>query len=151
MAEQKPPKEGDVLLSDEEFARALSGLSFLKGWCRSVERKAVADMTSGRAVPGWKLVRGRAGPRKWRKGLEANLAKVLTRSLRLRSSDVYAPKVLKSPAQLEKLLKEERPDKWQELETEYIDQAPGRLTPAPESDKRPAASGAEIDLEELAE
>lgn len=133
----------DLVDSDttgEEVAEAIDAelpapetLALLKRFITAVEERASDQLHAGKKVPGWKLVRGRGGPRKWDD--EAKVEKILSKSMRVKKEDMYAMKLV-SPAQAEKLFKES-PARWSRLE-KYVAQASGKETPVSVSDKREA-------------
>ena len=49
----------------------LSAVDLIEGWCRAIRAQAAQELEAGRAVPGWKLVEGRAGNRAWTNAEEA--------------------------------------------------------------------------------
>ena len=48
-----------------EIGKILEALPMIEKWGDTMRETAIAELTAGRDVPGWKLVAGRAGPRKW--------------------------------------------------------------------------------------
>ena len=93
-----------------------------------LERLVAEALEGGLDVPGWKLVQKRA-TRQWidEKQTVANLLEQLS------EDDLYETK-LKSPAQMEKLLKKNK----MELPEELVQKVSSGTTIAPESDPRPA-------------
>jgi hypothetical protein len=81
----------------DQISQALSFLPVLKRWIESVEEYAYTRLTSGKEVPGFKLVAKRAH-RKW---IDDTLTAEWATKNKL--SGVYETK-LKSPAQIEKLI-----------------------------------------------
>lgn len=110
----------------------MSAIELIEDWCKAVRAAVEAALLSGEPVPGYKLVRGRAGPRKW---VNEEDAKNLMKSMRLKVEEMYDMKLI-SPTTAEKLLKGQ-PKRWAKLQ-DLITQAEGGLSVAPESDKRPA-------------
>ena len=92
----------------------------------------------GREVPGYKLVEGRAGSRKW---TDESKAEKLLKAWKVPADFRYV-KSLISPTQAEKLLKLKTltDEQWAEL-CGYVSREPGKPTVVPASDKRPAISG----------
>ena len=110
----------------------MSAIELIEDWCKAVRAAVEAALLSGEPVPGYKLVKGRAGPRKW---MNEEDAKNLMKSMRLKVEEMYDMKLI-SPTTAEKLLKSQ-PKRWSKLQ-DLITQAEGGLSVASESDKRPA-------------
>jgi len=114
------------------LAEMLRQVDFIEDWCKAVRGRVESEMLSGNAVPGFKLVQGRAGPRKWSSEAEAEAA---FKSMRLKKEEMYEFKLI-SPTKAEKLLAES-PKRWERLQS-LVTQSAGSLSVAPEDDKRPA-------------
>jgi hypothetical protein len=116
-------------------AELLRQIDFIESWCKAVRARAELDLLAGKPVPGFKLVNGRAGARKWGDELAVEAA---LKAMRLKKEEMYDFKLI-SPTTAEKLAKAgtigER--QWPKLQA-LITQAEGGLSVAPESDKRPA-------------
>ena len=96
---------------------------------------------------GYKLVAGRKGNKKFSDETEAE---TIMRAARIKIDDMFNRK-LKSPTQLEKQLKGDKPKVWTKLEA-LVSQADGKPVVAPDSDRRPAlpATASQFDdLEDL--
>lgn len=119
-------------LSPADYAEALAKIPLIKIWLDRVEGKATDMLMHGEEIPGYKLVAGRMGARKW-----TDSGKVLSR---LFASDIgeeeymTAPELM-SPSALEKSIGKKR---FAELVADLTAQAPGKPTVVPASDKRPA-------------
>lgn len=124
--DELPPPIGDAL------AAAMDKVDLIEGWCKAVRAKVEAELFSGRAVAGWKLVEGKRGHRKWMDDKEAEAA---MKSMRLKQEEMYDFKLI-SPTSAEKLLKD-TPRRWSRV-SKLITQSQGQPSVAPESDKRPA-------------
>ena len=83
-------------------------------------------------VPGWKLVVGKKGNRKWG---DENAAIKLMKAMRLKITEMYTMKVL-TPTKAEAFFKT-TPKRWAQL-VSLITQEPGNAHVAPESDTRAA-------------
>ena len=114
-----------------KVARALAALPLIDTWCKGVAGIAQQMMEAGTEVPLFKLVRMRSN-RKWASS-EADLARKAARRPGVSTKDVYKERVLKSPAQLEKVKGVGKP--WV---AKHSEKPPGGLTVAPESDARKA-------------
>jgi Protein of unknown function (DUF2800) len=116
------------------IAEALSMVDMIEDFCKAVRVQAAALMHQGYDLPGYKLVKGKRGNRTWRN--EAEVAKVLAPL----GEAAYAPRVVLSPAAVEKLLKKDAKGVDISLlfgET-HVNQSEGGLHVAPDSDTRPA-------------
>ena len=91
----------------------------------------MTTLMNGGELPGYKLVEGRLGIRKWRSD-QAVLD--LLKGAGYREEEITETKVL-SPAQMDKAIGKK---KAAELLEEYIERAPGAPTIAPITDNRPA-------------
>lgn len=114
------------------IAACLSKVDMIEDWCAAVRKEAEARLHAGESVPGFKLIQGKRGNRKWTSEEEVE---ALLKSMRLKQDEMYDFKLI-SPTTAEKLLKES-PKRWTKVQA-LITQAEGRPTIAPESDKRPA-------------
>ncbi len=96
MPEPTPP----ALLSVEERLRVMEIFPMIKTWMRDVERSIGEMLEQGLDIPGWKLVERRA-VRRWANERDTE-AWLLAQGLG--GMDIHEPSVLKSPAQIEKVL-----------------------------------------------
>lgn len=119
-------------LSIEEIAKTMSALPIVEEWIRAVKQRVLAELNRGVRVPGWKLVAKR-GKRHW---VNADQAAHDLIAMGLDALDVYEPAVMKSPAQIEKLIGRGR------LPKEMAVLVSNGATTAPEHDPR-AALGAD--------
>ena len=119
------------ILTPFEMAEVLQMESLITLWLRRVKAQALDSMLNGGEVPGFKVVEGKLGNRKWRNELETLKA---LESAGYAKEDITETKLL-SPAAMDKALGKKR---VAELLTDHIDRAPGSPTIAPETDKRPA-------------
>lgn len=122
--------------STEKLARLLDFKPVAEAYFDAVEKKVFDLLSNGQSVPGFKLVSGRPGNRKWTDSAQAldELKKA-----KLKMSEYYKTPEVISPAQAEKLFKQgvigER--KWQTLQG-LITRPEGKPTLAAATDKRPA-------------
>jgi RecB family exonuclease len=119
-------------------------------WCREIEGAIQNALMNGNAVPGFKLVTGKAN-RKWGDD-EATIKRQLSNGL---GSDEFKTKVepflmtepkLKSPAQVEKIGDKDTRKELKKLVSEIAIKPLGRLTVADENDPRAAVSPADAAL-----
>ena len=115
----------------------MSAVGLIEDWCKAIRAKVEGELLQGNAVPGFKLVEGRKGHRKWS---NADEVENTMKSMRMKLQDMYDFKLI-SPTTAEKLFKSGTigPRQWPRL-LELIEQSKGAPSVAPESDKRPALS-----------
>jgi len=120
---------GDVL------AKALSKVDLMEMFCLAVRAETERRLFAGVEVPGFKLVEGKRGHRKWINPEEAELQ---LRSMRLKVEEMFELKLI-SPTTAEKLAKAGTigPRQWKKLQEQYA-QSPGKPSVAPEDHPRPA-------------
>jgi hypothetical protein len=118
------------------LAAVLSASEFIEGVLDAAREAAFGILQSGGEVPGYKLVRGKRGARRWADAAAAE--EYLRKTVRLPIEKAYNLKLV-SPTQAEKLVKAgdlgER--QWKKL-AELIEQPDGKLHVAPSNDPRPA-------------
>jgi hypothetical protein len=117
------------------IANCLGAVDLIEGWCKSVRAKAESDLLEGRDVPGFKLVEGKRGHRKW---AEPKQVEALLKSMRLKHQQIYDYSLI-SPTQAERLAKADAigERQWAKLQ-QQITQATGGPSVVPVADKRPA-------------
>lgn len=103
----------------------------LEPWCLAVRSFAEGRLIAGEPVDGYKLVRGRAGNRTWDN--PETVARIAAKAGV--AHDVIYESKIRTPAQLFKAA----PQAIEVLQP-HIVQAEGKLSIAPESDKRPAVA-----------
>ncbi|KAA3649815.1 MAG: DUF2800 domain-containing protein [Proteobacteria bacterium] len=113
----------------------LGAVDLVEAWCKAIRAKAESELLAGRAVPGFKLVEGRRGARRWADDAEVETT---MKAMRLKLEQMYDLKLI-SPTSAEKLHKagDIGPRQWPKLQA-LITQSDGSPSVAPESDKRPA-------------
>lgn len=117
---------------EEDVGALLAKVPMIEDWCKAVRAEVERRLFDGREVPGWKLVQGRKGPRKWAPGAESEVVKLL--------GEKAYEKVLTTPTAAGKVVKgdAERAKALEALTT----QSPGKPSVAPATDARPAISAA---------
>jgi len=95
-------------LSVRDIKRVLDNAKILVDWVKAVEEYAKDQVLSGVNIPGWKCIEG-FGNRKWKDetAVEADFFDSL-------GEKIYAPRKLKTPAQLEKVLGKKRKSEIEE-------------------------------------
>jgi len=117
------------------LAEALAKVDLMEMFCLAVRAETERRLVAGVEVPGFKLVEGKRGHRKWVNPEEAELQ---LRSMRLKTEEMFELKLI-SPTTAEKLAKAGTigPRQWKKLQEQYA-QSQGKPSVAPASDKRPA-------------
>ncbi len=118
------------ILAPHEIADVLRMEPLITLWLKKVKEHAMTTLMNGEDLPGYKLVEGKLGNRKWKD--EAEVAATLAN---LYPMDQFTETRLLSPSQMDKAIGKK---KVAELLEDLIDRAPGAPTIAPETDKRPA-------------
>lgn len=113
----------------------LGAVDLVEAWCKAIRAKAEGELFAGHAVPGYKLVEGRRGARKW---ANAEEVEATMKSMRLKLEAMYDFSLI-SPTTAEKRHKDGAigPRQWLKLQG-FITQAEGKPSVAPDTDKRPA-------------
>lgn len=118
------------VLAPHEVAEVLKMEPLISLWLKKVRDQALTALMNGEEVPGYKLVEGKLGNRKWSNELKvAEALKAAGYSM----EDITETKLL-TPAGMDKAVGRK---KVAELLEGLIDRTPGAPTIAPESDKRP--------------
>lgn len=118
------------VLAPHEIADVLRMEPIVALWLKKVKEQALTTLMEGGELPGYKLVEGKLGNRKWKD--EGLVAATLSKTY---SKEEYTETRLLSPSQMDKAIGKK---KVAELLGEMIDRAPGSPTIAPIHDKRPA-------------
>lgn len=124
------------VLAPHEVAEVLAMEPLVTLWLKRVKAQALTTLLDGGEVPGWKVVEGKMGNRKWSD--EQRVAETLVRHGYSRED--YTETKLLSPAAMDKALGKK---KAAELLDGLIDRAPGAPTIVPETDKRPVYNRAD--------
>lgn len=116
-----------------ELAKKLAAVETVKAWIKAVEEESRKRLLNGQSLPGFKLVEGRRGSRKW---VDEHDVEEMMRAMRLKQDLMYE-KSLVSPTSLEKLVKRGAigPRQWNKLKGLVV-QAEGSPTIVEESDPR---------------
>lgn len=125
------------VLAPHEVAEVLEMEPLVSLWLRKVKNLALNNMLEGKEIPGYKLVEGRLGNRKWTN--EEAVRGVLDQNGYLPAE--YTETKLLSPAGIDMLVGKKRAA---ELLEHYVDRAPGAPTIAPENDARPRYNPLEV-------
>lgn len=128
-------------LDDEHLAVCMDAVDMVEGWAKGVRAEMERRLLAGRNMPGYKLVEGKQGNRKFADEAEAE---GMLKSFRLKREEMY-DFVLISPTSAEKLVtqvdEKGKPilgaKQWAKLQ-KLITRSDGKPSVAPASDKRPA-------------
>lgn len=117
---------------------AMAKVDLVEEWCKAVRARVFEILAAGQPVDGFKLVQGRAGPRKWLDDDAA--AEVMKFKFKMRIPEIHTMNVI-SPTEAEKRIKKLRggAKKWSEME-HLVVRSEGKPSVAPVSDKRPAVT-----------
>lgn len=123
--------------SDEQLGLLGEAIDLVEGWAKAVRAELERRMLAGGEVPGFKLVKGREGIRKFSDPAEAE---TMMKSMRLKQ-DVMYDWTLISPTTAEKLHADGIIGKkqWPKLQALIVRSEAG-LSVAPATDKRPAVA-----------
>lgn len=124
-------------VTPDRLASLFARVGLVENWCKAIREAVFAELSAGRDVPGYKLVEGKRGHRKWQ---DDAAAEAMLKSMRLKREEMYDFRLI-SPTTAEKLAKAgvigER--QWPKLKT-LITQKDGGPSVAPADDPRPAIS-----------
>ena len=121
---------GVPVLAPHEVAEVLSMEPLVSLWLKRVKDQAMNTMLNGGEIPGYKVVEGRQGARRWTD--EHRVAELLDTAGYTR--DEYTTTTIFSPAGMDKALGKK---KVEELLGGCVERSPGSPTIVPVSDKRP--------------
>ena len=121
---------GVPVLAPHEVAEVLAMEPLVSLWLKRVKDQAMNTMLDGGEVPGYKLVEGRQGARRWTDELQ--VAKALQDAGY--TEEDYTTVSILSPAGMDKALGKK---KVEELLGGCVERSPGSPTIVPVSDKRP--------------
>lgn len=119
------------VLAPHEVADVLRMEPLISLWIKRVKDQALTSLLNGQEIPGYKVVEGKLGNRKWSD--EVKVAATLEAAGYSRED--YTETKLCSPAAMDKAIGKK---KVAELLEQLIDRSPGAPTVVPASDKRPA-------------
>lgn len=117
------------------LAAAYAKLDLVRDWANAVEAEVHDRLNKGEPIPGYKLVAGKSGARKW---ADEKAVEQMLKTFRLKTEEMYDFKLI-SPTSAEKLAKAETIGKrqWPKLQS-LITRADGKPAVVPESDPREA-------------
>lgn len=118
-------------MTPEELKAAYEKLPELRQHIATIEKAMHAALLSGVAVPGYKLVTGNEGNRKW---YDAAKVTEMLEGARIKRDMMFKESLI-SPTDAEKVFKTEKPRIWRRLE-KLIERVPGKPTIAAADDPR---------------
>lgn len=118
-------------MTPEALKAAYEKLPELRQHIATIEKAMHAALLSGKAVPGYKLVTGGEGNRKWS---DASKVTETLEGARIKRDMMYKESLI-SPTDAEKIFKSEKPRIWRRLE-KLIERSPGKPTIAASDDPR---------------
>jgi hypothetical protein len=118
----------------DQLGRHLAMVPLIEAWAKAVRAEVERRLLDAVPVPGWKLVRGRLGPRQWAD--DEAVAQYLRKTVRLPIDEAYELKLI-SPTAAERLAKAGKlgARQWERLQA-HITRVEGQPSVAPESDER---------------
>lgn len=126
--------------TNQQLSWYMQNLGLIEDWIKAVRQKTEGELLAGHEIPGFKIVAGKKGNRKWE---DEKLVEEKLKAWRLTKEDMYNLKII-SPTDAEKFFKK-NPKRWTEL-ISLITQNEGKPSVAPSTDPRPAlAIGASED------
>jgi hypothetical protein len=129
-------------LTMEDRVAILANVELIRGWLKSVEGHSLEIALAGTVIPGFKVVRGAGGQRKW--NAEQDVLYKMFSGMKVRKTDV-TKSVLLGPAPIEKLgkklMKQKTLSKRQfDRIMGHVVKPPGKATLVSEADERPAVA-----------
>ncbi len=86
-------------VSEALLAQSLDKVDAIEAWCRDIRAEALRRATSGKAIPGYKLIEGKRGNRKW---IDKGIAQL---SLEALGIDAFTKPDIVTPTEAERRLK----------------------------------------------
>lgn len=121
------------------LADKMNAISMIEAWCKAIRAEVERCLLQGHEVPGYKLVQGKQGNRRWK---DAKVVEELFKKMRLRIQEMYDLSLI-SPTTADKFFKP-YPKRWRKV-VEYVTREEGKISVAPASDKRPAIDVKPVD------
>lgn len=128
----------DTPADADRLSLAMAMVAQVEDWATAVKEEVKNRLHAGQSVPGYKLIKSRAGDRKWE---DPDRAEDAMKSARMKKTEMYETKLL-TPAKAEKVLKKARPAVWAKL-SELVTRGRDSIAVAPTSDPHPAIAVAD--------
>lgn len=119
-------------LDSQQLSWLMQNAGVLEAIVKAVRAKVEGELLAGRQIPGFKLVAGKKGNRKWE---DETLVEEVLKNWRLPADDMYKMKII-SPSDADKFFKNQ-PKRWAKLKS-MITQSDGAPSVTPTTDPRPA-------------
>lgn len=121
--------------SASHLSQVMAKAEMFEGWIKAIRAEVERRLLDGHTIPGYKLVQGKMGNRKWADAAEAE---AVLKAMKLTVDEMYDLSLI-SPTTAEKLAGSGAigPRQWKKV-IPLITRAEGTPSVAPESDKRPA-------------
>jgi len=129
---------------DNWLASAMGAVGLIEDWCKAVRGETERRLLHGTPVPGWKLVEGKKGNRKWTD--EKAAEELLKVKFRLPVDDIYDKTLITAPTAA-KLLKD-NPKRLAQVNA-LIGQTAGKPSVAPADDTRAEWKPVTFDVEDI--
>lgn len=119
-------------LDSKKLSWYMQNVGLIEDFIKAVRAKVEGELLKGNEVPGFKLVAGRKGPRKWE---DEEIVAGELEAIKVSEKTIYKRKLI-SPADAEKVFKS-HPKIWAHL-LSFVTQSDGSPSVAPSTDPRPA-------------
>lgn len=134
--------EAPGVIPDEAIPEILAVADTAVGWINDLKQYALSQALRGQEWQGYKLVRGKRPPRKWKNEEEAKHQLIRAGY----EPDVYLETKFKSPSNIEKLVGKQA---FEAIFEPLVIQNEGALTLVPDDDKRVEFTSAEADFSDM--
>jgi Protein of unknown function (DUF2800) len=134
-------KVSDNVFTDEDLSHALDRADFLEAWCRDIRAEALSRAIAGRSIPGYKIIEGKRGNRRW---IDGSVAAAI---LLAEGVDPYAAPEVINPTEAQRRIKAAGKD-YAEVVGAIVDQPPGKPSLAKWSDEGKPLAQQEFGIEE---
>lgn len=124
----------NMVVAGNEYSLAgmMDKVGLIEDWCKAVRAEVERKLFDGQDVPGYKLVEGRKGARKW---ADEDAVLQALKSFRMKREDIYDFSLI-SPTKAEKVFKDD-PKRWAKLD-KLTTRSDGKPSVALATDRRPA-------------
>ena len=128
------PNPEDQAHTSDHLSRAMQHVPLVELWAKAVRAEVERRLLNGHEIPGFKLVEGRRGHRKW---TDAKAVEDALKAMRVKNDQMFEFKLI-TPTAAEKLVKAGKlgPRQWSSLE-QHITQQGGKPSVATSDDPRP--------------
>jgi len=120
----------------EKLSESFKSVDAIESWCKAVKTAAKKQLVDGGELPGFKLVQGKAGNRKWQ---DETAVAELMKGMRLKKDLMYKSTLITPTAATDILKSKLSRKQWETLQNHITRKEPV-LQIAPDNDARPATS-----------